>query len=596
MPNDNKGSFWPDVLAHIPKEKPWTGEYVTVAEIRESKDDSHSDRTTISALVPIDELDECRPILVNFSHDVGTSGPHPYFYEGGEGYEPLFWVSAEGTPSERYEALVQQWQSNDKTVLQIDQGFLMTYGLTPRIADQSGLIIWDDPALPRRGVVEILPVSVYDMPNSTPAYVRIAKDYLQDYLTIRGMALVQSYYEKKWCDLDEKIEAVFEEGEQYAEIITEDRNLSISTHHVDGSKICCQVWGARIVAVPSEAPISQDPEAVNDLEWPGENGTTLKITDNLKPLEHVYVRDAVLEKYERSGDFNLHPETGGVSYGNLGGQWGIGYCQRIDRDLIRVELRKLYEGVPHQEVSHWHKFTVQPPSMDEYPDILNVDNVATRTKRLVDSLITLGECLRLVSLPLPNIQFSVEQMIKTRREAVEYSGWQIVNEADQVAHHIPLNMGETDFLRRCLCLSNFLIECLSEKWLRKMVLAYGVPEDDIEKFRSLKLLGMIVKMHGVADETGLSLPQNGVEIYNRFKEDSAQPRDGVPLLAALNDMRQLSGHRRGDDYQRKLTKALRLFRIDPVECLSGYGKALDEIYDKLNEELSAIASITTQGR
>lgn len=78
-------------------------------------------------------------------------------------------------------------------------------------------------------------------------------------------------------------------------------------------------------------------------------------------LIEVFVTDTVLAMYEGRPEFQIYPEQGAVSYGS---QWSVGYTRRIGRDLIAVELRKLYEGAPPDVVRHWHRHAVAPPVGD----------------------------------------------------------------------------------------------------------------------------------------------------------------------------------------------------------------------------------------
>ncbi len=67
------------------------------------------------------------------------------------------------------------------------------------------------------------------------------------------------------------------------------------------------------------------------------------------------MRDEVLLEYENRPDFTVYPESGAVSYGNW---WSVGYCNRVGRNHIAIELRKLYEGTPLYVVEHFHKYAV----------------------------------------------------------------------------------------------------------------------------------------------------------------------------------------------------------------------------------------------
>jgi hypothetical protein len=196
--------WWPSSLAHVPKENPWANEHVVVAEIKSFDDGPQPGfRMTFSALVPFDKLNALRPILASLGSAVSTNGPWPIPTDSP--YRPQFWVEATEDVRERYEPLVLSWGSHENTVLAPDPGFLMTYGLIPRVV-ADGTVVWDDLTGPVRDVVRVTAPSVYDFPRCTSASVSISKPYLQDYLSLRQMALVQSFMEQRWSPPDKELE------------------------------------------------------------------------------------------------------------------------------------------------------------------------------------------------------------------------------------------------------------------------------------------------------------------------------------------------------------------------------------------------------
>jgi hypothetical protein len=87
-------NWWPTPLAHIPREDPWADEHVVVAEIKSFDEQPHAGyRTTIAALVPIEQLDAIKKALAKLDHEVSTSGPHPYYAED-HPFKPAFWIEA----------------------------------------------------------------------------------------------------------------------------------------------------------------------------------------------------------------------------------------------------------------------------------------------------------------------------------------------------------------------------------------------------------------------------------------------------------------------------------------------------------------------
>lgn len=189
-----QSDWWPKLLQFIPKENIWAETKVPVARLFSIQNGSYNpgEFRGFTALVPLADLPAVKATPRSLDHEVSASGPHPW--DGAAPtYNPSFWVSGRGLPKEQYEPLILSWTSNDQTVLVPDPRFLMTYGLVPRTLSK-GKVVFDDPKTPIFDVVDIDPPSKWDFPNRTTSIARISRDHLQDYLTLRGMALFEIFY------------------------------------------------------------------------------------------------------------------------------------------------------------------------------------------------------------------------------------------------------------------------------------------------------------------------------------------------------------------------------------------------------------------
>jgi hypothetical protein len=310
MTND----WWPAPLAHVLKEDPWANDHVIVAEIKSFDDNGHmGTRITISALVPISDLDAVCQNLAALDPEVRTNGPWPSRRED-QVYEPRFWIEAYGLSGGRYGPLVLLWRSHDNTVFLPEPGFLMTYGLTPRSVG-NGAVHWDNPAGPVRDIVKVTAPSVYSFPKVTPASVSISREYVQDYLTLRKKALVQSFQERRFSSTDSEIEQRLG-SEQCVDLDTLNRRLRLCRIPGRERIILTEVSGARVVALPGPLPISNDPLETEGLIWPGFDGLVVHgRAMGMKPNDCVYVDDRVLADYEGRVEFTVVPESGAVSFG-----------------------------------------------------------------------------------------------------------------------------------------------------------------------------------------------------------------------------------------------------------------------------------------
>jgi hypothetical protein len=581
--------WWPAPLAHVPAEAPWAHEMVTVAEVRSFDGRPHAGhRTTSTALVPIGQVDGVRKALAKLDHEVHVTGPHPFYIED-RPYKPAFWIGAGNLATERYEPLVFQWASHHSTVLQPDPGFLMTYGLVPR-PGENGIVYWDDPQAPRPGVVIVSAPSVWNFPLGTHAYVSIDRDFLQDYLTLRHMALFQMFWEIRWAKIDADIKERLRDQEG-VNVDFDDRCFQLGRYLGEPDTIYAQVWGARLIARPGALPITSDSLDNEGLVWPGiDKPVTNSAARALGILNYVYVDDTVLAEFEGRREYRVHPESGSVTYGT---QWSVS-GDRVGRNFIRLELRKLYEGVPPRIVRHWHRFAVAPVPSSSYPAILDEPNIAKRAKNITFAVAELGEALAGLAQSVGLHNLTPVDFVGLRRSALDYHGWWGFDTTEAVARHVPLSLPIDAFLDRCMSLDKLLVEGLNEGSLRQTLQAIGVPSADIKDFRTLKLLECVVRLAGLARTTALSLCKDGTVLWDRLAEKAAGPGEPPSRLFALHDLRILKGHKAGNR-DKRLRNALERFGIARAGTAGAFGEILERIYDLLIAELHDAAVTIREG-
>ncbi|WP_315767587.1 MULTISPECIES: hypothetical protein [unclassified Bradyrhizobium] len=573
-------NWWPKPLGHVRDIDPWADADVLVAEIRSFDAAPHTGhRHVFSALIPVAELPEVRKNLARFEYGVERSGPHPSASLT-HPYMPKFWIEVEGPPRRSYEPLVLSWRSHNKTVLQLDPGFAMTYGLVPRHLG-NGETRWDDPTAPVYDIASVSAPSVWEFPSGTPASVTVRRDYLQDYLTLRQMALVQTYWEMRWGRTDGAIETRLA-GTEGVNIDLLDRRYALRRSWEDKGAISAQVWGARVIAEPGSLPISENALERDGLIWPGyAEPVTDAMAMGMSVSDVVYVSDAVLGGYEGRSEFRVNPKHGSVGFGT---QWSVGFCDRVGRNLIRLELKKLYEGCPPHITRDWHRHAVVRPSEAALARMATEANIGARAEKLVFGFVSLGESLSRLAEAINLVGLLPEDFVGLRRKALEYHGWWTLENIEPIARHVPLTLTEDAFLDRCMTLTKLVIEGLSEKSLRLVVLALGVPSEAVEKLRGLKLLDALVCMAQLAEQNGLELSRLGKEIWQRLQRDGTEPEQPIERLFSLYELRLLAGHKATHRHER-LAKELKRFEVSLSEGGAGFGSLLDRVYDLVIRDL-----------
>lgn len=400
------------------------------------------------------------------------------------------------------------------------------------------------------------------------------------------MSLVQTYFVSNTTDTPDPLsESLAKRG--CGDLKLPCRMLDVRFDARNSALVLAQMWGYRHLIDPGFAPVSIDID-YGILDWPGYgvvNGSIGMRPHSLPPAcTYVYVRDDVLGEYEGRPGFTILPESGSVKYG---GQWSVGYCQRIGRDLIQVELKKLYEGNRPRTVNTWFNYCVTPPPVSDLARLRSESNIAIRAKSVVYAMADLGEVLAVIASKATGIERTSKDLVSLDRAQLNYYGWSNDETIEPIARHAPIEMHEEEFLQRCMELFKVVGEGLSENILRRTLLSIGVHKNDIEKLRSVRLLDRLVQLAMVANMTGLNLIRQGAELESRRKEDA--PATAVNALITIMELRNSKGHR-----ALKATKALNEIGICIEKMAPGWGEALDIAYDRTFEALFDIKKVLTE--
>src|SRR5262249_10274415 len=156
------------------------------------------------------------------------------------------------------------------------------------------------------------------------------------------------------------------------------------------------------------------------------------------------------------------PKTGSVSFGT---QWNVGYCNRVGRNLIRLEIKKLYEGTPAHVTRHWNAFAVKPPSKMALLAARRQRNIGIRAEEVTYAVVSMGEALAALAQSVGLTEPRPEDFVGLRRRALEYSGWWTFDDTEPISRHVPLDLSADGFLDRCMSLNKLVVESLSESRL-----------------------------------------------------------------------------------------------------------------------------------
>ena len=106
---------------------------------------------------------------------------------------------------------------------------------------------------------------------------------------------------------------------------------------------------------------------------------------------------------------------------------------------------------------------------------------------------------------------------------------------------------------------------------------------------ALRLLGTLCQFADLAQEQGLELMSDFLTLRPLWDKDRR-----LPILAplfALLALRNLHGHVQGGDRQKKLREALGTFTLDATAMKTGWGLALDKVYDEIAASLHGVCDL-----
>jgi hypothetical protein len=551
------------------------GEHVTIAELKTIEKNGLKETIDVNTSIISNSLiNKIRSSQLNpFVNR--SSVHHDKDYE----YEPSFWLYlSKSLGLKKVEPLVVSWCSGNHTTFCIDQGFLSTYSLTPRLLDKE--IIWDDLKKPNYEVVKNKLVSQYDFKHSE-AFVKIKIDYLKDYLSLRKKSALQIFTVKREIPLTNEINLLLRGEDYYIEEFKK-YEIRIQRFELRDDFAHLEINGYRILCNENHLNIKNEEKTVGHY-WEGIEGLVTQWRARFEiTSQYVYVLDEVLAKYETDDDYVVHLKTGSVTYMN---QWAVNCSERIGKNAIKIELKKLYEGNNAEIIDFWNKFSIHPSK------IIKGENITLKAEKLIREYFLFGHAFSSFINNLLEFDLTSSDIITLDEKYIEYSGWSDFPDYNPIAHHINLiNFSKEQFISRCKKLYILLGENLKEKTFRKIVDSLDFPVPETKTYRSAKLLELIFAYLKVVNESGLNAIEDKAIIVERVLE--TKKFNTLTPLFALNNIRQIDAHKTNGS-KSKLNMALVEFGIEPNSISNNYAKACEQTYDNLSEMFINInASLT----
>lgn len=521
---------------------------------------------------------ECVHMIMAAVHE-STLSPLPVFDEAGDGVvEYSVPVLREKGTSQNFapsisghDFIVASWGDGSHYTYNLAEKVWMALGLTPRcLGNEEQRLVYDDLGMPEFAVAEGEVSREYYGSASRNASWRMSNEYLRKYLWMRGCRGVRAFFYQIKCPDSPEFRELMA-GNKHVVIEPENGWYTVDIREgQDG--LLLQVW-ASVDAVSCELCPEQTAEGIT---WPGVTGlVTHASADSITDVTTIYLDDKFLERYEQSGFYETVPwHTNGIWYcsPSYRGQWAFTDCRRVGRNFIKVSLRELYKPKPEREILHARAFSVDPAVVAHFDQ--NEEHIASKTKRLVDQLLILGENLSAIGT-IAGIEKSATDIVGFSRTEIRDNGWLNYPQLSRLAQVAPLDMTQQAFLARCKSLHE-LWQKVPNGFLKSLLEAAGCTRKSVKELGSLKLLQSLLNVveRLDADEEASDAFLNTVEMegWNTSNERMAS-------LFVANDLRIADAHEMFDESLQRLQD----LGFDTASLHQGYGKALDFVMDVVIE-------------
>lgn len=452
----------------------------------------------------------------------------------------------------------------------------MALGLTPRcLGNNEQRLVYDDLGMPEFAVAEGEVSREYHFSASRNVSWRMSNEYLRKYLWMRGCRGVRVFFYQAQCPDSPEFRALMA-GRPHVSIQPDNSWYHVDIREHKGS-LLLQVW-ASVEAVTCELCPEQTAENVS---WPGVAGLVTLTSANAMLNGHtIYIDDKFLERYEQSSFYETIPRHLHGQWfcsPSYRGQWAFTDCQRIGRNLIRASLRELYKPKPEREILHARAFTIDPAVAAHFNQ--NEEHIASKTQRLVDQLLILGENLSAIGT-VAGIDKSAIDIVGLSRAEIRANGWLAYPQLCRLAQVAPLDMSQQAFLARCKSLHE-VWQKVPNGFLKRLLEAAGCPLNTVAGLGSLKLLQSLLyiceRLDADEESSDAFLSPIEMEGWNLSNERMA-------ALFVANDLRIADAHETfGESLQR-----LQDLGFDTASLHQGYGKALDFVMDVVIEAFVSI--------
>jgi hypothetical protein len=258
----------------------------------------------------------------------------------------------------------------------------------------------------------------------------------------------------------------------------------------------------------------------------------------------------------------------------------VGFCRRVGRDHIALELRKLYEGAQFSVIKHYWGYAVKESSVPVPKSDAEKRNIGIRAREVVNGYLKYMKAIEEIC-DAAGLSSTAAEIGGLSESEINYKGWWTFPELGRLGNVVPLTMTYQQFLARCKNIFA-VFEGLKSGPLRSLLRTLGIPKDQVKE-EGLKLSAFLCQLATIAKKEHWGLIADAEEVVKNFDKDARL--DFYKPIFALNGLRLADAHALSVGDPTAQASNLKVFDIEPDRFKTGWGLALDRVYDEIAKSL-----------
>jgi hypothetical protein len=231
-------------------------------------------------------------------------------------------------------------------------------------------------------------------------------------------------------------------------------------------------------------------------------------------------------------------------------------------------------------IKHYCRYAVKESSVPVLKNDTEKRNIGIRAREVINGYLAYMRAIEDIC-DAAGLSSTAAEIGGLSDSDIKYKGWWTFSELGRLGNVAPLTMSYQQFLARCKDIFA-VFEGLKSGPLRSLLRTLGIPKDQMKE-EGIKLSAFLCQLATIANKEHWSLIDDAEEVVKNWDKDARL--DFYKPLFALNGLRLADAHALSVGDPTAQASNLKVFGIEPDKFKTGWGFALDHVYDAIAKSL-----------